>query len=77
MGLQIEALAALQLSREAGAVSVVWDRAEELQAGGVRPAHALTVSAGVGPQGELDVLGMESFGDSGVAVGTCWASWAG
>lgn len=70
-GLQLEQLLAVRLSAEARApVRLVYSREEEMIDGGVRPAQQVTLSLAVDGQGSLEAMGVETYGDSGVAVGS-------
>ena len=70
VGLQVEGLTALRLARESGApVAVINDREAELVAGGVRPAQEMTVALATEPDGALLAMGLETYNDSGVAIG--------
>lgn len=70
VGLQPEALAAIELSRlTRSPVRVVLSRAEELMVGGMRPAQQVELSVGISRSGELLGVTQRSYGDVGVSVG--------
>lgn len=69
-GVGIETHAAIRLSRAAGgrAVSVVFDRMEELATGGHRPGTRIEVELAATTDGELRAMRVDGAGDGGVAV---------
>ncbi len=70
VGLQMEAMVAVELARQAGApVRVVLDRDEELTTGGTRPGQTIDLAIGMGPDGELAGMSHQSVTDAGVSVG--------
>lgn len=69
--LSAEAIAAIELSRSTGRpVRVVRDHHDELTAGGHRPATETHCRLRLGPGRELRALSVESYADTGVAVGS-------
>lgn len=71
VGLQLEQHLAVRLAAEARApVRLVYSREEEMMDGGVRPAQEVTLSLAVDGQGSLEAMGVEAYGDGGVAVGS-------
>jgi xanthine dehydrogenase YagR molybdenum-binding subunit len=77
LALTTEVVAACELSRAAGApVRLVYDRREELTAGGLRPGTKMSVSLLARPDGTLRSLNMDCVGDGGVSVGNVAAGLA-
>ncbi len=73
-----EAVAAVELAKRAGApVSVIPNRAEEMQAGGMRPGGRTHVKLATDSQYELEAMVVHSYNDSGVAVAHAQAGIAG
>ncbi|MFT4978012.1 MAG: xanthine dehydrogenase YagR molybdenum-binding subunit [Myxococcota bacterium] len=71
VGLQMEARAALELSRAAGRpVRVVLDRAEELTVGGIRPAQEIDLTLSADPGGTLVAQTVDAYGDGGCSAGS-------
>jgi xanthine dehydrogenase YagR molybdenum-binding subunit len=71
IGVTMEAVAAIELSRAAGApVRVVLDRREELTVGGYRPGVEIDLGLLVDDQGRLAALSTKAYADSGVAIGS-------
>lgn len=70
VGLQPHMIAAVDLSRAAGApVRVVLDRAEDLIVGGYRPAHDMTVAIATDPNGAAQGITFRSDADVGCSAG--------
>jgi xanthine dehydrogenase YagR molybdenum-binding subunit len=70
VGLQIEALVAIELSRLSGApVRVALARDEEIMVGGLRPGQQIELAVGMSTNGSLMGLTQRVYSDSGVAVG--------
>ncbi|GAB4199869.1 MAG: xanthine dehydrogenase family protein molybdopterin-binding subunit [Roseiflexaceae bacterium] len=75
LDLTAEALAAISLSRVAGApVRVMLDRQEELSVGGVRPAVGLEVALLGGHDGSLRAVSIEAYGETGTGIGSMVAN---
>lgn len=71
IGVTMEAVAAIELSREAGVpVRVVLDRYEEQAVGGYRPGVEIHLGLLVDDQGRLAALSTKAHADSGVAIGS-------
>jgi xanthine dehydrogenase YagR molybdenum-binding subunit len=69
--LSSEAVIAGELARRAQApVRVVWDRAEELTVGGLRPGALMELRLAASADGDLAGLEMETWSDGGVSVGS-------
>lgn len=70
LGLQIEAVAAVELSRAAGGapVRVAYDRLEEMAVGGYRPGTRVEIDLVADRKGALRALRLDATGSGGVAV---------
>ncbi|RKS08950.1 xanthine dehydrogenase YagR molybdenum-binding subunit [Nocardiopsis sp. Huas11] len=74
-GLSTDTLAAVELSRLAGApVRVSLDRAEELTDAGHRPGTRTRVALLADGEGRLAAMSVDSYGDGGVSVGSATAT---
>ncbi|MEV5409356.1 molybdopterin-dependent oxidoreductase [Thermopolyspora sp. NPDC052614] len=75
--LGVEAIAAAELARAAGApVRVVFSRAEELTDAGNRPGTTTRIAMLAGADGELKALTMDTRADGGAAIGSVVAGLA-
>jgi xanthine dehydrogenase YagR molybdenum-binding subunit len=71
VGLQVEALAAIELARQTNApVRVALDRVEELTVGGNRPATQIEIAVGMAASGSLMGVTQTAYSDAGCAVGS-------
>ena len=73
-----EAVAAIKLAKLANApVSVIPNRAEEMNTGGMRPGGRFEVQLAAEPTGELAALIAQAYNNSGVAIGNISSGLAG